>query len=234
MRITANNDSEKTTLEDNAAIYAKRDERPANERFKDLKGQEKWQFFKDYALAKVVAGIVILALVASLLYSMFKPKPETIMYVAIINNPFDKDNLENMTNDMTSILVSDTKKEEVRFDSDFYFAGNEYNSRMKFMTMIAGGNIDDAIFPASEFGNYLEAEAYTDLSAILSSHAIEKLEGYIIRDGDVMYALDVTEFIAGRLQAQLAAKYYLACISNSKHKENFEKLVEYIFPDVAE
>ena len=86
MKITADNKSEKTTLEDDAAIYAKRDERPAGEKFKDLQGQEKWQFFKDYALGKIIAGILILALLVSLLYSTFKPRPETIMYVAIINN----------------------------------------------------------------------------------------------------------------------------------------------------
>lgn len=229
LKITADNKSEKTTLEDNAAIYAKRDERPAKERFKDLKGQEKWQFFKDYILIKLVVGVIIAALVGSLLYSMFKPKPETLMYVAVINNPFDKDNIDTMTDELTDCFVTDPKKEEIRLDSDFYFAGNDYNARMKFMTMIAAGGIDSAIFPSAEFGNYLEGEAYAELSTVLAPQTLEKLDKYVIRAEGGEYALDITEFIENRLAAQLTSKYYIACISNSKHRDNFEKLVEYIF-----
>ena len=229
MKLTADNKSEKTTLEDNAAIYAKRDERPAKERFKDLKGQEKWQFFKDYVLAKVIVGIIIIALLASLLYSMFKPKPETLMYVAIINNPFDKGNLDAMTDDLTASIVTDTKKEEIRLDSDYYFAGNEYNARMKFMTLIAAGDIDSMIFPAVEFGNYFEAATYAELGTVLSEETLKKLDEYIVEYEDGRYALDVTGFIENRLTAQITTKYYLACVSNSDHKENFTKLVDYIF-----
>lgn len=229
MKLTADNKSEKTTLEDNAAIYAKRDERPAKERFKDLKGQEKWQFFKDYILIKVIVGIIIIALAASLLYSMFKPKPETLMYVAIINNPFDKDNIETMTDDLTAEIVSDREKEEIRLDSDFYFAGNEYNARMKFMTLIAAGEIDSMIFPSVEFGTYIESETYSELGTVLSEETLKKLEGYIVEYEDKRYALDVTEFIENRLTSRLTTKYYLACVANSKHKDTFEKLVDYIF-----
>ena len=229
VKITAENNSEKTTLEDDAAIYAKRDERPASERFKDLKGEEKWQFFKDYALAKIIAGVVILALVISLLYSMFGPKPETIMYVAIINNPFDLDRVDGIKEDLTSRFVTDSKKGEITVDSDFYFMTNEYNARMKFMTLTAGKTIDFVIFPANEFSNYHEANTFLQLDGFLPASQLERLKVYEVKQDDAIYALDVTSYMNGLLGTELPTKYYVACISNSEHKELFEGFVDYIF-----
>ena len=229
MKITGDNNSEKTTLEDDAAIYAKRDERPASERFKDLKGSEKWQFFKDYALAKIIAGVAILALLISLLYSMFGPKPETLMYLAIINNPFDLERIDRITADLTEEFVTDPKKEEIRVDSDFYFATNEYNARMKFMTMTAGKTIDAVIFPASEFSNYFEAEAFAPLEELLGTDRLEGLEEYRVFNEGKTYALDVTAYMNNLLGGELPVKYYVACISNSKHRDLFEHLVNYIY-----
>ena len=229
MKITAENNSEKTTLEDDAAIYAKRDERSASEKFKDLKGAEKWQYFKDYALAKILAGIVILALVISLLYSMFGPKPDMILYLAIINNPFDLERIDRITDDLTAEFVTDPKKEEIKVDSDFYFSTNEYNARMKFLTMIAGKTIDFVIFPSSEFGNYHEAEAFAQLEEILPAAQLERLGVYAVKQEGHTYALDVTAYMNKLLGGELPTKYYVACISNSEHTELFERFIDYIY-----
>ena len=59
------NENDKTTLQEDAAIYGKRDERGAFEKFKSLKGAAKWEFFRDYFLWKLIAiaaGIVVLVL----------------------------------------------------------------------------------------------------------------------------------------------------------------------------
>ena len=59
------NENDKTTLQEDAAIYGKRDERGAFEKFKSLKGAAKWEFFRDYFLWKliaIVAGVVVLVL----------------------------------------------------------------------------------------------------------------------------------------------------------------------------
>ena len=233
MKITADDGkSQKTTLNDDAAIYTKRDEqKKASETFKELNGKDKWQFFKDYVLFKLVVGIIITALVVSLLYSTFGPKPEMLYYVAIIDNPLYKDNIESMTNDLKAKFVTDEKKEEIQIDTAFYYISNEYNSRMKFVTYISGATIDAAIFPSSEFTNYLDSEAYADLETVLDKSVLDKLEPYWIRgpQNNKIYALDVTEYISRALETEVTAKYYVACIANSKNMERFEGLVEHLF-----
>ncbi len=233
MKITADEGkSLKTTLNDDAAIYAKRDEKkPASETFKELKGKEKWQFFKDYVLGKLIIGIIITAIVVSLLYSTFGPKPDMLYYVAVIDNPFYKDTVESMTADLTERYVSDKKKEEIKIDTDFYFSGDDYNSRMKFMTYIAGSTIDAAVFPSDEFASYADSETFSDLETVLDASMIERLEPYWIRGGkdNKIYALDITEFVSRQLDAQTSNKYYVASILNSKNAERFEGLVAHMF-----
>ena len=230
MKITSgNNENEKTTLEDDAAIYAKRDERPAKERFKDLRGEEKWQFFKDYILGKLIIGVVIAALLIHLLYSIFGPKPENIMYVAVIDDPFGSVYIDKMTAELTELFVRDPKKEEIRLDSDFYFVSNDYNLRMKLMTMIAGKDIDFIILPEGEFKLYMDSDIFADLSTVLTGERLKELEAYRVEFEGVPYALDITGVVSKILGVEILEKYYVGCIVNSDRQERFDAFVEYLF-----
>ncbi len=98
MKITAQNmEDKKTTLDDNAAIYGKRDERDTKEKFAQLKGKDKWDFFKDYILGKLIIITASVVFAVFILYSIFGPKPETLMYVAVIDDPLGNENLEKMS-----------------------------------------------------------------------------------------------------------------------------------------
>ena len=46
---------EKTKLEDDALLYQKREEKKDREKFKELDGKGKLQFFRDYYLVKAVS-----------------------------------------------------------------------------------------------------------------------------------------------------------------------------------
>ena len=222
-------ESDKTTLDDNAAIYSKREEKSGKEHFKDLQGEEKWQYFKDYMLLKIVVGVIIAALGAHLLYSIFGPKPETIMTLALIDNPFELDQIDKLTADLTGIMVTDEKKEEIRLDTDYYFYGDEYNARMKFMTLIAAGDIDFVVLPLKEYRSYSESETFLSLSEVIGEEKVREYSAYAVTENGVCYALDVSPVINKLLGVDTIEGYYLACIVNAKHKENMTALVDYLY-----
>ena len=152
-----------------------------------------------------------------------------IMNLAVIDDPFGSVYTEQMKQDLTDLIVTDKKKEEIRIDADYYFLSDEYNSRMKFMTLLAAGDIDSVIIPQRIFNNYLESEAYADLSVVMGADKLAEYDSYIVRINGKGYALDVSAIIKSILGVDTIENYYLACISNSEHQENFTVLADYLF-----
>lgn len=238
----------KTKLDNNASIYSKADNRTGKEKWKELKGRARWQYFKDYILGRLIAIFLVGGLLISLVISIFKPKPDDVLYTVVMNNPFTDEAVTSLTSELTKLLIPDPEKEQVFFDTDYYLSTDEYNTRMKFSTLIAAGQIDCVILPLSE----LQADVNSGLALNLNDELPRELllqaqkSGLLIevtpRETDAAmseeiiaaqgisspYALDVTSMVGTLSGYEPRSRYAMIILVNSKHIGNGIEFMRYV------
>lgn len=235
-------ENRQTTLDDSAAIYTKRETKTGQEQFKSLKGAEKWQFFKDYILMKLLGILALSALIIAILYTMFKPKPDTLIDIAVLDCPFTQEMEEKIVEELNGIYVKNPKKEAILFDTDYYLTSDTYQSRMKLVTRIAANELDCVILPESEFNNCLSNESIASMKTVFSEDQLEAMgdkivytKPEIVNEGGLTvgygdedaYALDITPLLCELYDMQVAEKYYVAILITAPHTENIAPLFKY-------
>lgn len=110
----------KTALDDEAEIYQKREEKTEKEKWKQMDGKAKAQYFVDYYLGKVIVAVIIIGIAASLLWHFLKPKDETILYAAVIDESLDATKLADMTSELEKLCQADGRHQNVKIDDSFY------------------------------------------------------------------------------------------------------------------
>lgn len=247
--IIEGNNGKKTTLSDDASIYTKRSQKKAKETFKELDRKGKWQFFKDYILSKLLLGIAILGLVIYIIYTVFGPKVVPILYTAVFTNPFTQENLDEMTGELSEILVTDPDNEGVFFDTSFTMSDAEVAGMYKFVTLLSANELDVVLSPLEEIKKDTDSEAFFDLREILPSDLYARAESrlewmepafYDYDTDDIVigerapYAIDVTDFVKKKSSYDVRVKYYLGIVINGQHPDNAVRLVEYILDTIEE
>lgn len=238
---------DKTKLDEEASIYQKRVDKTFKERMAELKGFAKVEFFVTYYLGKILVIIGIAAFVIYLGYTILRPRPEVVMYVAVVNSPIEQAGFEGMKSGLAEYLVQDAEKQEIIFDTSYYMydAQSNYESRLAFMTHLSVGEIDTIIAGKSELTNLVNAATCMPLKNVLSADITDKLADRLIRltpnpedpdEGVVytedIYGIDVTDYMREKLGAELMQEnYYLAFVVNSEYSEQFVAMVKYMFSD---
>lgn len=110
----------KTALDEDAEIYQKREEKTEKEKWKEMDGQARVQYFVDYYLAKLIVAAIIIGLGVFLLWHVLKPKDETILYAAVIDESLDAKKLADMTSELEKMYHADGKHQKVLIDDSFY------------------------------------------------------------------------------------------------------------------
>lgn len=238
-------DNLKTTLDDDASLYKGADKRSQKEKWKDLTGPEKWQYFKDYLLSKVLGGLAGVGLLIWFIVSVFGPKKEEILNVAVVSNPLTPEVLESITTGLSDLIVADPDKETVLFDTGYVLSSDEYATRMKIMTLIAANQMDCMIIPKSELQNHVDGNVVLDLfMSDIPKSTLAELEPYLVYvtpeekdiDGSHLsygvesaYAFDITSCFEELSGFQFRTPYYLVVIANAPHPDNVTALVCYLF-----
>ncbi len=168
--------NKKTTLKDNAALYNHQtDGMSEKEKFRSLKGRKKWVQFRDYYLLKIVAIVAVLAFVASLVFTVLAPKPETVFYAAVFDNAVRMDKVEELQAAFNEKIGIDPETQETTFDNTFYYYTDEYGSMQKFTVYLAVGQMSVAIMPQSVFEKIAVNSCFKPLSEVLSTDSYLKL-----------------------------------------------------------
>ncbi len=241
------NENDKTTLNEDAAIYGKRDERGAFEKFKSLKGSAKWEFFRDYFLWKllaVIAGVVVLVL---LLVRILGPQEDIVCNIAVLDSPFTEAAYDIYNAKLNEAFITDEKLQKVTLDTAYYVTSDGYNSRTRLMTYIAASEIDIMIMPSSEFSGYLESGMYADLETLLSADTRSTLGDLLIyrttyhddenpsagpaQDTTTCYAVDITGALNKLNGYDLSDHYYMVCVVNAKHPDKFEEALKLLLSE---
>ena len=208
--------NKKTVLNDEAALYSHREDVSEQEKWQNMTKKERWQYFKDYYLAKIVVTAIVLAVLGSILHTMLTPKPEVVLSVAVINDSMYYATYEEIQKEFDALLELDPETQKTLFDTGYSF-DNDYQSFQKFAMYNAVGDLDVTIMPQSVFERYAPGDYFspvaghlpTDLYMALSDYLLEcqriDEDGNLIPDSETVFGIDIsstwiydTEFIEFR------------------------------------
>ncbi|MBO4627437.1 MAG: hypothetical protein J5645_05640 [Lachnospiraceae bacterium] len=118
-----NLENKKTALDDDAAIYHQQAEedgrKPLKERLAGMTRKEKFRYLWDYYALKVGIILAVTALLGYALYQTFRPKPDVVAQMVIVDCPWDMEVMEDYTEELKSKLGLDIKKETVQINHNY-------------------------------------------------------------------------------------------------------------------
>lgn len=228
----------KTTLDDSAAIYQRREEKSDRAKWKDLKGfQAKWEHFKAYYLLKTFIWVCVIALGGYAVYEMFAPEKEQMLYAAILDMVIMDQEKEVWEEEFGTYISLDEETQEVRFDNTIMISNDrDGSSTQKFMAHAYAGRIDIVIARESVLKQYaghylrplsdqLPADLYEDFSELYCYAAPENDDGSLGKEEP--YGIYITDYVEGSPYNN--EPIVLAISGNSKCTENAEAFVRYLY-----
>lgn len=235
-----NIENKKTVLSDEAALYQHNENVSEKEKWQNMTPGKRWEYFKNYYLMKVVAIVVVLAILGSILHTMLTPKPEVRLSVAIIDNAMYMETYQSLQESFNAYLELDEEKEETVFDGGYDFKLDEVNSLQKFGLYNAVGDLDVTIMPQSVFEKYAPGGYFAPITEHLSTGLYVKLLPYLIEcrqkdengveieGSETVYGikLDSTWVYEGGSYAEPAV---LAVNLATTNNENIEAFLRFLF-----
>ena len=236
--------AKKTALDGDADIYRARTQKSASDTFKDLKGKAKFRYFVDYYLGKVLLGLAIAALLGGLVYTMLKPKKETVFYTAVVVSPFYPEAKEQLAEDLLNICGSDPDKEQVIIDDNYSSLIADYNSSLSYTMHMSAGEVDMVILTKEELKYQVNNRAVIPVEQAISKEVFDKLPDsvkhtllptYLLDNGDMeegteaVYGLNIEKYLEKANGIETSNRYVVAFTEISKHKDKFDAVVKYLF-----
>lgn len=227
-----------TRLNDNAEIYQPRKEQTEKEKLSEMSFKKKLAYLKEYYGVQALLTIIGIAFVSYLLYSIFGPKTDIQLEVAIINNTVKDEVLTEFKDDFTEYLQLDSGTEEVIINSNYYFDNEStgYSMRQILSTHIAAQEIDIIIAPQSEFQGYAYTGYLIDLSEQLPTDLYTAMtKRFYISDAtdnpeQVAYGINLSDSVLFKDNGfNDTDPYMLGIVANSKHSENTVEFIRYLF-----
>jgi hypothetical protein len=234
--------SKKTRLEEDAAIYQKRNRQSEKEKLKDMPLKKKINYLWEYYRYHALFTIVLVSLVSYAIYTFTKPKIENRLYAAIINNTVTPEVWDEYVDIITDYLEIDTETEDIELNYRFYYNGDpeyEVNMRQAFVVYLAASEIDVIIAPMSEFANYVENGFFTPLSDQLPTDLYSSLADrfYLSDTPDDskvaaygIYTEDTKLYREHSLPTE-DDPVLIGIVANSTHKENSVEFIRYLFTE---
>ena len=235
--------NKKTVLSDEAALYSHKEDVSEKEKWQTMSGKERWQYFADYYLGKIVVIIIVLAVVGSILHTMLTPKPEVILSVAVVNDGDNPALYEDLQSKFNAHIALDEKTQQTVFDTGYYFNDYDYQSWQKYSMYNMVGDLDVSIMPYSCFEKYAPGEIFSPVAvqlssglyALLSEYLLETMredgQGGMLPGSETIYGIDIssTWLYSGQ---QRTEPMVLVINLAPKNVENIERFLKFLFfPD---
>lgn len=235
-----------TTLQDDASIYQKREEKTERQKFHEMKTwSDRANYFRAYYLKPTIAGVCIAALAVYFLYTVLSPKDKSLLRVAFVNYTF----APAVTDDMKAAFLEAAEitlgeHEVMEFDGTTYqLGGYDYNGSAILLTHIMAKEIDIFIAPEATFQGYASNGSIASLTEVLPSDLYSALSDhfFISRTEDDMAAdqvlgiyLDMTPFWERYGEGiDSAERPVIGIVANSQHKEMAIDYIRYLFQPIS-
>jgi hypothetical protein len=204
-------EEEKGKVKKDGLIYQQRNDTDYKAEYEKLDTKGKFQFFKDYYLQTIL--IVLAALLLGGYYiAKAVTKPQTVLYIAIIDDVFDEDKIEELEDAVGTYLGLDNKRELVEINTNFNSSNGTLNEQLQ--SYLYAGSCDvvisseDAFEGLANAGYFLEPDT-SDTVAIFKEQKEKDRFYYPIVDGEQIRGekqMDDTEYNFG-ISIGSCAKY---------------------------
>lgn len=207
-----NIEHKKTTLDDDAILYQKRDDSFARKDLSGFSRAEKLTYFKDYYLKKLLIGAVFLIAAIYFIYSLTFARKESVFSAVFLNQSYISD-LDGINAALTDYLIDDSKNQYVgasNFDLD------QYQEQMAYITQMSTGTIDLVVCPKDYFKDGSAQGLFMDLEEFLPSDLYETLKERMLTASEA-----VTDE-AGEVTSYLDPKEYGISLSGTTRYSEFD------------
>ncbi|MBO5177327.1 MAG: hypothetical protein J6K04_01605 [Lachnospiraceae bacterium] len=172
--------NKKTVLGDDAALYSHKEDVSEKEKWENMSRRERLRYFADYYLGKIVITVIVLAVVGSIAYTMLKPRPETVLAVAVVNDAVNQPAYDELQRKFEEYISLNAEEQQTVFDTGYTFNNYDYQSWQKFSMYNMVGDLDVSILPMEYFEEYAPGEYFSPVAAHLSSSLYGALSEYLL------------------------------------------------------
>lgn len=233
----------KTTLDDDAEIYKRGEDRSENlttkEKWKTMTKKERRTFFMTYYFWKIMLGLAVVILIGYIIYCAVRPKPNELAYIVVLDNVLNP----QMVEDYFEKAVEDmgyTKKEAIiNGDTSLSSSNNTPTDAQAISTYIFAGTLDIMIGTEEALGLYASRGVIADIREYLPADILSSLhEDDLVlyhyvpekdadpndteRDICIGFRLDGTELIDSTKYISEETGYLLTIIVNGKNVKSGE------------
>lgn len=233
-----NIDHKKTALSDDASIYEKRGQRDEDkttrQKWNELDAKGKWQFFVDYYLLKTVVIIAVIALLSSILWTSFKPRPEERLYVIILDSILDLEGTKTYFADAIEGIGYDREKDTIMLHDSLTSMSPSDASTIS--TYAFAGTIDVLIAPDTALQRYASGSLLAPLDD-LPQHILDRIPEenrfYYTNEktGELHFygvRLDDTVFYQSLNKQKYDREYVFSIVGSGQFIDNAVKLLDYM------
>ena len=216
-------------LDEEAYIYRHNDNEDEGDKWKRMSRKQKWTYFNDYYRNKLIGVIIVIAVIISLVYSILVPKPDTVVSIAVLNDYWNSEKVEELSKEMARYLELEEGKQEILIDDTYFLEetgmGNAIANTQRLVAKFAAGDINVVIADKSTFDEYVKTGTFLKISEVLDDVDIYKdkivSDGYGIR-------LDGTTFLKEVQSSQ--AEPILGILANADNEDYkyLSKIIKYI------
>ena len=217
----------KTALDDDAEIYQKREEKSEKEKWKQMDGKAKVQYFADYYLGKLIVAVIIIGIAASLLWHFFKPKEETILYAAVIDESLDATKLADMTRELEKICQADGRHQNVKIDDSFYLKDQ---ALVRLEVYEESKQVDVIIADQKTFKKLAKDGYFEDVDKFAKNNGLSGYESlYVYADDESLpYGIDLSGSEKYMDMTSYGKHPVFAVAANAQHKKNIAEFLNYL------
>jgi hypothetical protein len=231
-------DKRRTTLDDNASIYRKRETKSEKQKFSELDFKGKVSYFNTYYLKKVIVIALVAIGLGYFIYTIIAPKPENALYVAVINYSLDDETADQLEKDFGEYL-NIGEMEQVNIDTSFFLDESGDPSmtsanQIKLSTYLAAQEIDMVIAPESYFENYVGNGFFDSLESQLPTNVFATLADYLYHgtteedSSEKVYGIYL-DHLPYYKERNVDEPHVIGLVTNSTKKENGIEFIRYIF-----
>jgi len=160
-----NIENKKTALDDDAAIYqrieATETAKTEREKLSEMTFREKARYLLDYYGLKVLIIVAAVIFLSYFLYTVLKPKPDTVSQIVIVDCPWSNDTIQEYGDTIAETLALDPKKEALTILTQY--TSTRMNDKTSISTFLFAGDLDIIIASRDEIETYATGGVFVNL-----------------------------------------------------------------------
>lgn len=229
-----------TRLNEDAAIYNRQKPQSEKEKWKNLSSKEKKQYFKDYYFKPLLLSLFIILIVGWLLYSIFSPKPKTVLTVSLINCTMSDENADTLASSLEDYLEIDKNKENVYIDTSLFIDTENRSeasmaSEQKMSIYSFSGEYDIIIAERELFDRYAANGFFYSLAEALPSNLYNEFSSNFVMskvkdlgNEELPYGISIKGYKRFDELDAIMIDPVIAIAANGKNRENAVNTIQWL------